>query len=72
MGVPPGGQPPVPPAGAVPAGPAPSAPGPLPLPAIADEFFRLQAQVAFLDLLSGSMRGDLRAFYLGLIDREAP
>ena len=38
----------------------------------ADEFFRLQAQVAFLDLLSGSLRGDLRAFYIGLIDREAP
>ena len=31
----------------------------------AEEFGRLQAQVAFLDLLIGSLREDLLGFYLG-------
>jgi len=30
----------------------------------ADEFSRLQAQIGFLDLLIGSLREDLRGFYL--------
>ena len=32
----------------------------------ADAFSRLQAQIAFLDLLIEGLREDLRAYYLGL------